>query len=506
MHIRTHIFADIYWHNLTQSPFLFICIATLLGVVISRIAPPLLHVHEALIIIGVSAIASIALSTRVPQIKSPTLWLWFALFGFCFAQSHNASFSAMLGKQTFEAEIVSIPQEKRKTYKCEISTSKPKTKSIVYIQKDSASAQLAMGDILRVSGQFNEIENTAESSFDYKAYLQNKHIFSQAYISARNWEKIGNRKTLQSMALEWRKKIVATLTNNPLLYGSSGTLAALVFGDTSLLETSLIKAYSATGAMHILSVSGLHVGIIASIVLFILSFVPHKFQLLKIVLALICIWLYAFLAGLVPAVFRAATMFSIVSVGTCLNRNTSIYNSLALAAFVSIILEPNCIAEIGFQLSYLAIVSIAYFGNKIQNSLHFENKIYSYFWGIIAVSIAVQIFTLPISMYYFGAVPTYTLLTNIVVVPLSFSVVLLCIATIIIGNIPLIGASIAWLLNYSCMYLDHVITSIASFPRAQIPVSLNKQHLALLIIAVLFSMLLLEYRHRIRIARMIDEE
>lgn len=506
MDIRRHIFADMYRKNLTRSPFVFICIALLAGVAVARVSPLTLYTVPAFGIIGVSAIISIVLSMKIPSIKTGMLWLWFFIFGFCFLQAYNSLFQALLGKQTIEAEIISAPQEKPKTYKCEILTSNPKTKSIVYIQKDSNSAQLCMGDRLQLSGTFNEIENTAESTFDYKAYLENKHIFSQAYVSAKNWTKTGHRISLQSIAIEWRKKMVAQLTNNPLLYGSSGTLAALVFGDTSLLENRIIQAYSATGAMHILSVSGLHVGIISGMVLFLLSFVPQRFRLLKIFIALSCIWLYALVTGLVPSVFRAATMFSIVSIGACLNRSTSIYNSLAVAAVVSVIMEPNCVVDIGFQLSYLAIISIAYFGNNIQNMFHFENKIYAYIWGIVAVSIAVQIITLPITIYYFGVIPSYTLLTNILVVPLSFVVVLLCVATLIVGSIPLIGIAVAWFLNYSCMYLDHVISSIASFPHAQVPVSVSKAELVVILFLVLCSMIVLEYRRELRIVRMIDEE
>jgi competence protein ComEC len=404
------------------------------------------------------------------------------------------------------AEIISPPQEKAKTYKCIIQSSNPKTKSIVYIRKDSASAQLSMGDRLQLSGVFNEITNTAESTFDYKAYLENQHIYSQAYIAATHWEKIGTQRGFRAIAIEWRKKLIAQLEHNELLHDSAGTLSALVFGDTSMLESSIIQAYSATGAMHILSVSGLHVGIVASMLLFILSFIPQRLQLIKIVVALSGIWLYAYITGLVPSVFRAATMFSIVSIGLCLHRRTSIYNSLAVAASISAIMEPNCIAEIGFQLSYLAVIGIAYFGNKIQNTLSFENKIYSYIWGIVAVSIAVQITTLPISIYYFGVVPTYTFLTNILVIPLSFVVVLLCVATLIVGSIPLLGFGVAWLLNYSCSYLNSVIIAIASFPHAQLPVYLSKTGLAIIFVLVACAMLALEYRRQLRIVRMIGED
>ena len=507
MNVRRHIFNDIYRKNLTQSPVVFICIALLLGVAVAQSALFALHNSAAaFVIIGVSALASIALNLQIPSIKAPLLWLWFFIFGFCFSQTYNSSFQPLLGNQTIEAEIISPPQEKARTYKCEIQTNNPKTKSIVYIQKDSASAALCVGNRLQLTGAFNEITNTAESSFDYKAYLENKHIFSSAYIEAAHWEKTGNCRSLQAIAIEWRKKMVAQLEQNPLLHESVGTLAALIFGDTSMLESSTIQAYSATGAMHVLSVSGLHVGIVSALLMFILSFVPQRFQVFKITIALTGIWLYAFVAGLVPPVFRAATMFSVVSIGACLNRKTSIYNSLAVAATLGIIMEPNCVVDIGFQLSYLAVVSIAYFGAKVQNIVRFENKIYAYIWGIVAMSIAVQIITLPITIYYFGVVPTYTLLTNVVIVPLSFVVVIVCVATLIVGSIPLIGVGVSWLLNYSCTYLDHVITSIASFPHAQIPVYLSKFGLTLICSLVVIGMLGLEYRKHVRIERMIEEE
>ncbi|MDR2962209.1 MAG: ComEC family competence protein [Bacteroidales bacterium] len=506
MEFRWHIVPDMLRNALVRLPFVFLCLPLIAGVVAARLFVAEIHSYTAVAIIAASAFVSILLSTQLPSMKEIAFLAWFFVFGFCFAQAFNTSFGMQTGARTISAEIVSAPQEKAKTYKCEILTENPKTKSLIYIKKDSASALLRMGDRVQVSGEFREITNSGENPFDYKAFLANKHIFSQAYIPAGQWQKLSSKPSLRAAAVDFRKTMIERLQHNPHLHESYTTLAALIFGDTSLLETSVIRAYSASGAMHVLAVSGLHVGIMASILMFLLSFVPQRLYLVKIIISLAGIWFYAFITGLVPSVFRASTMFSIVSIAVYLNRSTSIYNSLAVAAVVSILIDPNCIADVGFQLSYLAVIGIAYFGTKIQNSLNFENKIYNYVWGIVAISIAVQITTLPISMYYFGSIPIYSLLTNILVIPLAFVVVLLCVATLIIGSFPIVGTGISWLLNYVCEYLNHVVESIASFPHAQTFVHLSPSALAILLAAVACAICIIEYRRHVRIARLIEED
>jgi competence protein ComEC len=162
-----------------------------------------------------------------------------------------------------------------------------------------------------------------------------------------------------------------------------------------------------------------------------------------------------------------------VSIALLLKRRCSTYNTLAAAAFFSLFLSPNDLFSIGFQLSYAAVLIIVYFGTLIQNLFHPETPIGTYMWGIIAVSVAVQIGTMPLTLYYFGIVPTYSLLTNILVIPLSFVILTLTILVLATSLVPLISSALVTILNFSTTYLQDAIADINSFPHPQINIQIS---------------------------------
>ena len=171
--------------------------------------------------------------------------------------------------------------------------------------------------------------------------------------------------------------------------------------------------------MHVLAVSGLHVGIIFFILNFLLTPLNRNKRLLKIKLFLLvgALWFYAFLTGLSPSVMRSCTMFSFIVVGENLNKRTNIYNTLAASAFLLMLINPLIIFGAGFQLSYIAVISIVFFQPRLAALVAVKNRILKYVWDLFTVSVAVQIGTAPISIFYFHQFPVYFWLSNFIVIP-----------------------------------------------------------------------------------------
>ncbi|HRG78639.1 MAG TPA: ComEC/Rec2 family competence protein, partial [Cyclobacteriaceae bacterium] len=212
---------------------------------------------------------------------------------------------------------------------------------------------------------------------------------------------------------------------------------ALVLGVTEGIDTDLQNAYSASGAMHVLAVSGLHVGIIYGIILVLLrplnSYAWSRWIVAGI--SLLLLWSFAFVTGLSPSVLRAVTMFSFIALARPLGWRTNIYNTLAASAFVLMIYNPFLIMSVGFQLSYLAVLGIVYLQRPIYNLWEIENRAGDWIWQITCVSIAAQIATFALGMLYFHQFPVYFLVSNLFVIPLS--------TLVLIGGIILLVIS-AW--------------------------------------------------------------
>ena len=238
-----------------------------------------------------------------------------------------------------------------------------------------------------------------------------------------------------------------------------------------------------------LAVSGLHVGILFGVFTLLFGFIrKQKYgKLLFVMLGLLVLWSYAFITGLSPSVMRAATMFSLVCIATNINRRPNIYNTLSFSAFVLLILNPNNLFEVGFQLSYAAVFGIVFLQPKLSKLWPVKNKILKFFWTLLSVSIAAQISTFPITSFYFNQFPSYFWLSNLVVIPAVFILICSGILLLIFSTVPFISNFIAlitqWILNSIYIFL----ANIEDLPFAVAEISLTKLQLIFLIFAILFS-------------------
>jgi len=337
---------------------------------------------------------------------------------------------------------------------------------LVYFKSIDSISNIQYGDIVALKTKIQKTQSPNNPhAFDFKRYLHYQNIHYQAFIyDTLDWTIVDSEKgnfikknttELQKYFLGILKKYIAT--ENELAVAN-----ALIIGYKEDLNPEVKNAYARTGAMHVLAVSGLHVGLVTGFIYFILSFFfkskKISWQLLKIFIVLLATWTFALITGGSPSVLRAATMFSFMTFGVTINRPTSIYNSIAISAVLLLLYNPYLIMHVGFQLSYLAVTGIIFFQPRFYKWLVFENRILDFFWSLVTVSLAAQLSTFPISIYYFHQFPIYFWLSGIVVI-LGSGIILF-----FTHWIPLIGTFFGTILYYCLWGMNQLIFLIEQLP------------------------------------------
>ncbi len=312
---------------------------------------------------------------------------------------------------------------------------KLKGKVILYFKKDSFLNKPGYGSQLLVGKQLQEIKNAGNpGSFDYKRYSLFHHISHQVYITNSDYQTLPetDKNFFEDFIFRSRSFIISILRKYIDGEKERGLAEALLIGYKDDLDKNLVQAYSNTGAVHIIAISGLHLGIIYWLLLRLTK--PLKGRKLfwtRFFVITGLLWLFSFLVGAQPSVLRSAVMFTCIAGGTVLDRKTSIYNTLAFSALVLLCWNPFWLWDVGFQLSYAAVLSIIIFFRPVYNWFYSPNKILDFFWKLLAASLAAQLLTLPISIFHFHQFPVLFLLTNLIAVPLSSGIliaeIILCI-------------------------------------------------------------------------------
>ncbi|MBY0486777.1 MAG: ComEC family competence protein [Flavobacteriaceae bacterium] len=254
---------------------------------------------------------------------------------------------------------------------------------ILNIRKDSILPTIEMGSHLKVMGSFylNRKPNNP-NQFDYGKYLENQQIYAQIYADASNIQ-ISSivDKTVSFYASKLRNKIIRNLEKNHFNKTELSVVVALILGQQQDISQEVIRDYQYAGAVHVLSVSGLHVGCILLFITFLLKPIPNtkKGMLLKLILVILSLWTFGILAGLAPSVVRSVTMFSFVAVGMFLRRSVNIYHTLVVSALLILLFQPSFLFDIGFQLSYIALFFIIWLQPLLATIWTPKNKIVNYF-------------------------------------------------------------------------------------------------------------------------------
>ncbi|MGV1012879.1 MAG: ComEC/Rec2 family competence protein [Flavobacterium sp.] len=340
-------------------------------------------------------------------------------------------------------------------------------KVLLNIKKDQSVSNIEIGSTLKIEGYFykNRSPNNP-NQFDYGSYLENRQIYGQFYTSASDI-KLNSvaDKSIAYYASLWRNRIIKNLEKNHFHKSELTVVIALLLGQQQDISPEVVKDYQYAGAVHVLSVSGLHVGFILLFITYLLKPFPNSRtgSILKLIIVITFLWAFGILAGLAPSVVRSVTMFSFVAVGMYLRRSINIYNTLAVSALLILLFQPSFLFDVGFQLSYVALYFIVWLQPFLASAWNPKYKIVSYFWDIITVSFAAQIGTLPMSIYYFHQFPGLFFVTNIVILPgmsliLGLGVIVMFLAALDWVWMPLLKA-----LEWSIFILNKIIAWVASF-------------------------------------------
>jgi len=316
-------------------------------------------------------------------------------------------------------------------------------KILVTILKDSTSSAFKVDDLLLISSEIEEVAGPSNPyQFDYKKYLKNLGVFNQVRISEKQiLQRSKGPTSLRGFSENIRNHIIQKLSETPIEKAQRVIIQALILGQRKDISKEMYGEYIAAGALHILAVSGLHVGIL----FLILSWLFKPLEYLKFgkqaksVLLLLFLWGFAILAGLSPSVVRAVTMFSFFSLAGMLDRPTNSFNTLFLSFFTLLVFNPNWLYHVGFQLSYLAVFFILWIQPELYKSYIPKFYLDKLLWGIITVTLAAQIGIAPLSLYYFHQFPGLFFITNLVILPFLAVILaggLLVIILTIIGQLP----------------------------------------------------------------------
>lgn len=348
-----------------------------------------------------------------------------------------------------------------------INGRKSSGKIIFNFRRDSIGKTLEIGTRLYTKAQFYKSKTPNNpNQFDYGKYLANQNIFAQMYADVNDVRlNPAAQKNLNYYGSKIRNTIIKNLQNHHFKKEELSVVIALILGQQQDISKEVLRDYQYAGAVHILSVSGLHVGFILLFITTLLKPIPNsrKGTIVKLIITLIGLWAFGLLAGMAPSVVRSVTMFSFVAIGLFLRRSVNIYHSLLVSMLLILLFRPSFLFDVGFQLSYLALFFIVWLQPLFKSIWEPESKIVTYFWDIITVSFAAQIGTLPLSIYYFHQFPGLFFVTNIIILPLLSIILAIALVVVVLAGFNWVPYYLMKLLEWSIAVLNTIIQWVASF-------------------------------------------
>ncbi|WP_397364688.1 ComEC/Rec2 family competence protein [Olleya sp. R77988] len=294
-------------------------------------------------------------------------------------------------------------------------------KVLINVAKDTLQTNLPIDGIYLTNSNIVEIKPPLNpDQFSYKNYLEKQQVHFQLYVNSNNILQLkNNANTLSGYAASFRNYINKKLSPYNYSNDQLSIINALILGQRQHITKKVYDSYTNAGAIHILAVSGLHVGIILLILNFVFKPVERlkNGRFTKTIILLILLWMYALIAGGSASIIRATTMFSIVAIGMNLKRPTNIYNTLTISVFVLLLIKPNFLFDVGFQLSYAAVIAIVSFQPILERIWTPKYKLTNLLWKTLTVTVSAQFGIIPISLYYFHQFPSLFWLSNLIVIP-----------------------------------------------------------------------------------------
>ena len=318
--------------------------------------------------------------------------------------------------------------------------------------------------------------NGGLDGFDYGKYLARNGLCGVAYLYGNNIKYLSTEQPSGFIQRSYllRDKLIYQLESVGLKGSQLAIISAITLGEKGLLSNDVRDTFSAAGVSHILVVSGMHVGFIFLIIMWLMSIMSHRCKWIVVVLGLIVLWSYALLTGLAPSVVRATFMFSMMLLFRVMGEKYRIKHALCLSATILILINPNVLFNVGFQLSYLAVIGIVYLYPLLYKQISIlKSRPLRWIFSSIAVTLSAQIFTLPIVIYNFNQFPIYFILSNLFVTAFAPFLFLGGITLLPLSYIPYLGVGAGWLMNYVVMIFEYIIHLIVAIPFSTIKIYLS---------------------------------
>ncbi|MEN8227252.1 MAG: ComEC/Rec2 family competence protein [Bacteroidota bacterium] len=367
----------------------------------------------------------------------------------------------------------------------------------VYMEMPADSMLPAAGETWQLYGQLSAIRNNGNpGELDYEAIMHRKDCWYRFFVSSRytGVRQVENQLENSIRAASIRKTISDNWSGDR---EAVSLLKAVCLGDRSGLTNDMRQSYSAAGGMHLLAVSGLHVGLIWWVLQHSLSWMVRLFRKehYRAITIITLLWFYAYVTGFSSSVSRSVTMFTFFTLARMMDRRTHPVNGILVSAFVLILINPGKLLDVGFQLSYAAILGIVTLFPNLRSLLKVKNRFLKWIWEATIVSLSAQLSTAPLVVYYFHQLPAYALLTNLFAIPLLSGLIAL-----FVFSFPFMATGfLAELFNEILVRMGSVMNRsmefVASIPGAVIgELSLDQMSLYMFMAVIFMGMLMLNYR------------
>ena len=466
--------------TIKRFPFLRFLPFLILGILLqAKIDIPYPYLLGAFII--TIAAFTLALKYQAKHVYNITLYINMLLIGIAAAKIEYRE--TIYPEVAYDAYIVSVtkpPEQKPKTFKTQAQVLKIHHSGqwsavnfpvLLYLPV-SMPKKPTYGDVYVINGAPRGIEPPKNPfEFNYQQFQAKRNILYHDFIREGAFEQLDTQ--LGNPFMNWiyslDQQFIQTIEQYIQSSQEKGIAEAMLVGIKDEIDYDTKDAYASAGAVHILAVSGLHVGILMMLIQYTFFFLSKnpRTKLLHIFISIVILWVYAFITGLSPSVTRATLMFTIFQLGTALNKKKNSLNVLGFSAFLLLLFNPSWLFEVGFQLSYLAIFGIVFLYPELYARYQPKNKIFNFFYQLSLVSICAQLFTFPLSIHYFQQFPAYFLLSNPAVSILSTLVLVFGIPLLLLAKIPWLATILAFLLKYTLLILNKTIFFFAQLPGAK---------------------------------------
>jgi competence protein ComEC len=340
-------------------------------------------------------------------------------------------------------------------------------KILVNFRKDKTTEEIKVGTKLAVHAKIILLQKPLNpDQFDYGSFLKNKSIYGQVYADDASIAVFSSEeKNIYYYSALFRNRVMSNLKNSGFNPKELAVVNALILGQRQDLDPTVLQNYQYAGAIHILSVSGLHVGFVLLFLNYFLNFLPNtnSYRIFKLLTIILILWCFALVAGFSPSVVRSVTMFSFVAIGMYMRRKTYVFYTFYCSIFLILLFEPSFLFDVGFQLSYMALFFILWLQPEFEKLWQPKYKAVNYFWQIFTITFAAQLGTMPLSLYYFHQFPGLFFVTNLLIMFLMTVIMGVGLFTVLIAFWTEIPTFMAKVLEKLIWLLNFIVEKVASF-------------------------------------------